>query len=312
MRIFCTKNYAVNCRKVLLSSILILTSCVALFSNKFSTNVNAQGTALSDALSNEVRSCLCQEACTQEKWNCGVVSCYYDTTQSCSEYTKGECYCGGFGCGRASISKVSTSKYAVCLSLDASNDARPEVQYMRQMVELDKQIKQVSLGIRTMAAHGDVERAKEEAKRLSDLMKQKVLKQLDYRTDLTDDQKKTARNIVESYGKSVVITDKLGEGSAVKGCYCFLGKCFNACLYIDPVSSPDVIAHEYGHLIYEALSKNYAMPDGDSSHSFFDNASDEHRALDEAIATVYSMDINDSSTYSSAPRDANMTLELIR
>lgn len=50
-----------------------------------------------------LQNCLCQLGCTKEKWNCAVVSCYYDTSNECSENTQGECYCGSFGCGRASM-----------------------------------------------------------------------------------------------------------------------------------------------------------------------------------------------------------------
>ena len=68
------------------------------------------------------------------------------------------------------------------------------------------------------------------------------------------------------------MTEKLGEGSKIAGCNCIgfgsFKKCFSECLYIDPLSHPDIIAHEYGHLIYENLSKKYDFPAGDSSHSF--------------------------------------------
>lgn len=50
-----------------------------------------------------LRNCLCQLGCEKEKWNCAVVSCYYDTSNECSENSTGECYCGSFGCGRASM-----------------------------------------------------------------------------------------------------------------------------------------------------------------------------------------------------------------
>ena len=54
-----------------------------------------------------LNNCLCRCGCTEEGWKCGAVVCIYDPQGTfdsyCSDVSKGECVCSGFGCGRASM-----------------------------------------------------------------------------------------------------------------------------------------------------------------------------------------------------------------
>lgn len=310
--------------KLLLGVLLLL---VLLFKNAPNDSVwnfkqgfttYAENLDYSDLTKSEL-DCLCYEACSNIYWDCAVVSCYYDPTNYCSEYYTGECYCGSFGCGRATISNVNDEQWDGCVAEEVPIidpvtpiDDSGDIEYIKEMKELDKEIKDATLMIRYYIAQKDDGKMKHETKNLVNLMNKKAVKQIEHEKDLSDEQKKEAIKVIDSYSKSFRLTEKVGEGSKIAGCNCIgfgsFKKCFSECLFVDPLSYPDVIAHEYGHLIYENLSEKYEFPSGDSSHSFFDFSSDQHRALDEAIATLYAMDLNDTTTYSSAYSEANVVI----
>jgi hypothetical protein len=70
-------------------------------------------------------------------------------------------------------------------------------------------------------------------------------------------------------------------------------------LYLDPITSQDIIVHEFSHLIAEKLTPAYEIPKGDSTHDFFGYSSSLERSYDEAMATLIAVDLLGKSRYSS-------------
>lgn len=113
------------------------------------------------------------------------------------------------------------------------------------------------------------------------------------RIDLSEAQKDQIVKIAKTAIDSTKVQD-CGKGSYTDKC----GIVFKSdCLYLDPLHSADVIRHELGHIIASTLIKGYQYPTGDSSHEMEGLCSDEHRAFDEALATLIASDIVGKSTY---------------
>lgn len=245
-------------------------------------------------------NCLCEYACTAQNWNCAVVSCYYDTKNTCSEYTQGECLCSGFGCGRASISMVPSQTVFKCLG------GQDEIRKTNtDLTNVEKEITQIRKGIYVFLSKGDKKSAEAEYKRLTEKEMQRFNLLLDVRKDLTDDQKKTVKTEVEKLAKNIRFTEP-GEGSKV------VTGLFSETLYIDPTGGYDIFYHEIGHKITESLTNKFTLPDGPTEHSFTNFAATEHLALDEALATLISIDITKESTYSSFDEYIGVNLNQIK
>ncbi len=117
------------------------------------------------------------------------------------------------------------------------------------------------------------------------------------RTDLTKSQKSQLMSIVSSATEDARINE-CGEGSYVSGCKWYtLG--FASCMYLDPLSTPDIVRHELGHLVAEKMVPAYSEPGGKSSHNLIRYSSSVHRAYDEGLAIVIAADLAGKANYSS-------------
>lgn len=238
-------------------------------------------------LSDRQRQCLCSVACYKENWNCSVVSCYYDPTNACNEYYQGECYCGGFGCGRAKIGNLTGGEMLDCMMSSTEPDT--------QIENYDNQIKQLLNGILIYISKGNEQEAQAATRDLLNVIGLKINYNLDNRGDLDDATKAVIKDTISDLIYSVRFQSP-GKGSKIDSCG-FLWT--SDCLYLDPITSQDIIVHEFSHLIAEKLTPGYIMPGGDSTHDFFGYSSSLERSYDEALATVIAIDLLGESKYSS-------------
>ena len=201
-----------------------------------------------EELSEKQRQCMCTAACYKENWNCAVVSCYYDPTNSCNEYYQGECYCGGFGCGRAKISALSGGEMLDCMVTSVEPDTAVD--------NFDKQIKQHMEAILIYLGKGNEQEAQAATRELLNVVNSKLVYLLDKRSDLDNATKSMIKTTVNDL-ISNVRSQKAGQGSKIDSCG-FLWT--RNCLYLDPVTSSDIIMHEFSHVIIENLTPGYQIP----------------------------------------------------
>jgi len=122
-----------------------------------------------------------------------------------------------------------------------------------------------------------------------------IMSRTNTRTDLDASQKERLSTLVqELIDKAEVLECK--KGSYVKTCQ-WIKLNFGSCLYIDPMSSPDIVRHEMGHIIAETFMNEYQYPSGKSSHAMLGFSSDKHRAFDEALANLISIDLVGGTRY---------------
>ncbi|HOY46514.1 MAG TPA: hypothetical protein PKU95_02680 [Candidatus Dojkabacteria bacterium] len=252
------------------------------------------------ALSDRQKSCLCTAACTKESWNCAVVSCYYDPSNECNEYYSGECYCGGFGCGRAKISVLSGGDMLDCLL----TQEEPPV----EIDNYNKQINQLMSGILIYLEKGNQQEAQTALRRLLNVVNDKIDYRLNSRSDIDDATKSRIRAKINDLIANVRFQQP-GKGSKIDSCgFLFM----NDCLYLDPITSQDIIAHEFSHIIAEELTPGYEIPGGDSSHDFFGYSSSLERSYDEALATLLAVDLLGDGKYSSVETGLDVNYNIIK
>jgi hypothetical protein len=238
-------------------------------------------------LSDNQKRCLCTAACTKESWNCAVVSCYWDPSNSCNEYYQGECYCGGFGCGRAKISALSGGDMLDCMLTQEP----PAL----EVDNFNKQIKQLMSGILIYLEKGNQQEAQAALRRLLNVVNDKIDFRLNSRSDIDAATKSRIKSKINDLIANVRFQEP-GKGSKIDSCgFLFM----NECLYLDPITSQDIITHEFSHIIAEELTPGYEIPGGSSSHDFFGYASSMERSYDEAMATLLAVDLLGDGKYSS-------------
>jgi hypothetical protein len=139
-----------------------------------------------------------------------------------------------------------------------------------------------------------------------------VNNKISYLVDIRDDIDEKTKNTIKTTINDLVNNvrfQEIGKGSKIDSCG-FLW--VNTCLYLDPITSQDIIAHEFAHVIVEKLTQGYELPAGNSTHDFAGYSSSIERAYDEALATVVAADLLGRSKYSSIESEIDVNYNSVK
>ncbi|MFC1640693.1 hypothetical protein ACFL2D_01440 [Patescibacteria group bacterium] len=170
--------------------------------------------------------------------------------------------------------------------LPKGDDISPQTPAEEQLKIFLRDIEVRLRQIHALVAAGQTKAAKEEAEGYLRAVITHLNKSMENRIDLSGMEKLEIEGKLRDVIDDVVIVEP-GRGSYMGSCG-FKG--LWECLYLDPIDSPDTIRHELAHMITQAIAP-YEYPTGNSSHDVTGYCSSQHRALDEALAHLFSANL---------------------